>query len=79
MRDLKAQTDGVLAVMGSGRLISSLTAAGLIDEFLLMIHPLVLGSGRRLFPDGEELTLRLAQSVITPNGMVIASYEPLRG
>jgi dihydrofolate reductase len=76
---LKAQTDGVLAIMGSGVLIAALMAADLIDEYLLMIHPLVLGSGRRLFPDGAEATLRLAQGVITSAGMVIASYEPVRG
>jgi dihydrofolate reductase len=74
---LKAQSEGVLAIMGSGRLIGSLMAANLIDEFLLMIHPLVLGSGRRLFPDGLDATLRLAQGVVTPEGMVIASYEPV--
>ena len=45
---LKAQSNGVLAIMGSGQLISSLMAADLVDEYLLMIHPLVLGTGRRL-------------------------------
>lgn len=75
---LKARTDGVLAIMGSGELIGSLMAADLIDEYLLMIHPLVLGSGRRLFPDGVEMTLRLTQGVVTSGGMVIASYEPAR-
>jgi dihydrofolate reductase len=75
---LKARTDGVLGLMGSGVLIRSLTAADLIDEYLLMIHPLVLGAGRRLFPDGTEATLRLAQGVITNAGVVIASYEPAR-
>jgi dihydrofolate reductase len=76
---LKARSDGVLAIMGSGVLIGSLIAADLIDEYLLMIHPLVLGSGRRLFPEGVEATLRLAQGVITSAGVVIASYEPVRG
>jgi dihydrofolate reductase len=56
----QAKTDGVLAIMGSGVLIGALMAADLIDEYLLMIHPLVLGSGRRLFPEGVEATLRLA-------------------
>lgn len=73
---LKAQTTGVLAIMGSGQLIRSLIAADLIDEYLLMIHPLVLGSGERLFPEGAEATLRLTSSKTTPSGMIVATYEP---
>jgi dihydrofolate reductase len=76
---LKAQTDGVLAIMGSGELIGSLMAADLIDEYLLMIHPLVLGTGRRLFPGGVHLPLRLTDSVATATGVVIATYEPAGG
>ena len=73
---LKAQPGGVLAIVGSGVLIGSLMAAGLIDEYLLMIHPLVLGTGRRLFPDGVQVSLRLTGSVTTATGEVIATYEP---
>ncbi len=76
--DLRARTDGVLGIMGSGVLISSLMAADLIDEYLLFIRPLVLGSGRRLFPQGVEATLRLAKGAITAAGIVIASYERRR-
>jgi dihydrofolate reductase len=76
VRALKARTDGVLAVMGSGELIASLLGNGLIDEYLLMIHPLVLGKGRRLFPDGGHLSLQLTGSSTTTTGVVIASYEP---
>jgi dihydrofolate reductase len=76
---LKAQSSGVLAIMGSGVLIGSLMAAGLIDEYLLMIHPLVLGTGRRLFPEGVQLPLRLISSVASATGVVIATYEPARG
>jgi dihydrofolate reductase len=75
---LKAQSGGVLAIMGSGVLIGSLMAADLIDEYLLMIHPLVLGTGRRLFPEGVHASLRLTDSVTTATGMVIATYEPAR-
>ena len=75
---LKAQSAGVLAIMGSGQLIGSLMAADLIDEYLLMIHPLVLGSGRRLFPEKVYVPLRLTDSVTTATGVVIASYEPAR-
>jgi dihydrofolate reductase len=53
-------------------------AANLIDEYLLMIHPLVLGTGRRLFPAGVHVSLRLTDSVTTPAGVVIATYEPAR-
>jgi dihydrofolate reductase len=77
VRALKAQSGGVLAIMGSGVLIGSLRAAGLIDEYLLMIHPLVLGTGRRLFSGGEELSLRLTGSSTTASGVVIATYEPV--
>ncbi len=75
---LKARSDGVLAIMGSGELIGSLMAADLIDEYLLMIHPLVLGGGRRLFPANARVTLRLTDSVTTSTGVVIATYEPAR-
>jgi dihydrofolate reductase len=75
---LKVQCNGVLAIMGSGQLIGSLMVADLIDEYLLMIHPLVLGSGRRLFPPGAEVMLRLTDCLATPTGVVIATYEPTR-
>jgi dihydrofolate reductase len=75
---LKAQSGGVLAIMGSGELIGSLMAASLIDEYLLMIHPLVLGTGRRLFPVGVHASLRLAGSVQAAGDVVIATYEPVR-
>ena len=78
VRALKAQAGGVLGIMGSGVLIGSLMAADLIDEYLLMIHPLVLGTGRRLFPEGVHVSLRLADSVTSATGVVIATYEPAR-
>jgi dihydrofolate reductase len=65
-----------LHIMGSGALIESLHPAGLIDEYLVMVHPLVLGSGRRLFPDGSApATLRLVDATTTTTGVVIATYE----
>jgi dihydrofolate reductase len=75
---LKAQSGGVLAIMGSGELIGSLMAADLIDEYLLMIHPVVLGTGRRLFPGGVHVSLRLTDSVVAASSVVIATYEPAR-
>jgi dihydrofolate reductase len=66
-----------LGVLGSGELVRSLMRHGLIDEYLLMIHPLVLGSGRRMFADdGTFAALRLVDSVTTTTGVVIATYRP---
>ena|SRR5918995_1142805 len=76
--ELKEQPGKDLQIMGSGALIQSLMPAGLIDEYLLMIHPLVLGAGRRLFADGSPpTTLRLNDSRTTTTGVVIATYQPL--
>lgn len=51
--------------------------ANLVDEFVLLIHPLVLGSGRRLFPDGGAFaSLNLRDSKTTSKGVVIATYQP---
>jgi dihydrofolate reductase len=64
-------------VMGSGELIQSLARRGLIDEYMLMIHPIVLGSGRRLFADGTpSASLQLADgAATTTTGVVITSYQ----
>ena len=60
--------------MGSGVLIRSLLAADLIDEYLLTIAPLVLGSGRRMFSDGAHTSLRLTDSMTTSKGVIVATY-----
>jgi dihydrofolate reductase len=77
--ELKRELEGSLTILGSGALIGSLIERDLIDEYLLLIHPLALGSGRRLFPDHATVPLRLADSVVTTTGVVIATYRPLRG
>ena len=73
---LKQQLDRDLMILGSGALIRSLLPHHLIDEFVLTTHPLVLGSGQRLFPQGTAVALRLTDSVITTTGVVIATYQP---
>jgi dihydrofolate reductase len=65
-----------LTVIGSGELVRSLIGRGLIDEYLLLIHPLVLGSGRRLFADGNVASLELQDTLVTTTGVVIATYRP---
>ncbi|MEW9874147.1 dihydrofolate reductase family protein [Arthrobacter sp. HS15c] len=74
---LKEQPGPDIAVLGSGELIQSLRSRNLIDEYVLLIHPLILGTGRRLFPDGPETGLRLANSVTTTTGVVIATYRAI--
>ncbi len=74
---LKQQPGKDLLIMGSGELIQSLMRANLIDDYVLLIHPLVLGAGRRLFPDGgATATLRLVATSTTDKGVVIATYQP---
>jgi dihydrofolate reductase len=75
--DLKKEPGKDLQIMGSGELIRSLMPRDLIDEYMLMIHPLVLGEGRRLFRDGgPSAPLRLVDTVTTTTGVVIATYQP---
>ncbi|MDP9208540.1 MAG: dihydrofolate reductase family protein [Actinomycetota bacterium] len=74
---LKEQPGDDLTVLGSGELIQSLRRRDLIDEYLLLIHPLVLGSGRRLFPDGgPAAALRMVDAKPTTTGVLIATYQP---
>ena len=64
-------------IMGSGVLVQSLMRRNLVDEYVLLIHPLILGSGRRLFPDGGAFAaLRLVDTKTTTTGVVIATYQP---
>ena len=66
-------TDGPdLIVLGSGVLVQSLRAHNLVDEYVLSIHPLLLGSGTRLFPDGNTAALELIDSTTTSTGVIIA-------
>jgi dihydrofolate reductase len=77
VRELKAGApEDELVVLGSGELVRGLLAAGLVDELKLLIHPLVLGTGTRLFPDGgARVPLTLTDSVATSTGVVIATYR----
>jgi dihydrofolate reductase len=71
---LKARSDESFTILGSGELIKSLVRRNLIDVYILLIFPVILGSGRRMFPDGESLRLRLLESVTTSKGVIIATY-----
>jgi len=68
-----------IVVLGSGDLVRSLTRHNLVDRYVLQIHPLVLGSGRRLFAeDGAYAALRLVDTKTTTTGVMIATYRPAK-
>jgi dihydrofolate reductase len=73
---LKKEPGDDLVILGSGDLIHSLAARSLIDQYVLLIHPLVLGPGLRLFTDNAAFAkLRLAKSITTSTGVIIATYD----
>jgi dihydrofolate reductase len=79
IKELKQRHEKTLVIFGSGVLIQSLMQHNLIDEFVLQIHPLVLGRGRRLFPpDGSSIKLNLVKSITTATGIVIGTWTVAR-
>lgn len=73
---LKAQPGRELQVHGSARLAQSLLAAGLVDEIRLVVAPVVVGAGRRFFPDGgAPAGLELASNTSTPGGLALQTYR----
>jgi dihydrofolate reductase len=74
---LKERLARDVVVLGSGELVQTLALNGLVDEYVLLIHPLVLGSGRRLFDDtGAPTTLQLVDAKTSPSGVLITTYRP---
>ena len=77
VRDLKAQEDGELLVPGSGALVRWLFANDLVDQLDLLIYPVIIGQGARLFPDsGPDRALDLVTSRNTARGITIQTYRP---
>ncbi|MBW0447694.1 dihydrofolate reductase [bacterium M00.F.Ca.ET.228.01.1.1] len=75
IRALKQQTGAALLTFGSGNMVAQLLAADLVDELRLVIYPLILGHGKRLFGENAPASaFRLAQSVSTPRGVIITRY-----
>ena len=68
---------GVIVILGSGEVVRKLLAKQLVDELILLIHPLVLGDGQRLFDDGGPGALfELADTRTTTTGVIAATYRP---
>jgi dihydrofolate reductase len=75
---LRRDVEADLVVLGSGELVRSLAGAGLVDVYVLSIHPLTLGTGTRLFAEGKTAygTWDLVETVTTTTGVIIATYRP---
>jgi dihydrofolate reductase len=75
VRNLKEQAGKDILVDGSSVLVHTLIENGLVDEYVLHVYPVVLGGGKRLFPEGKRLNLKLGQTVTLPTGVVYQRYE----
>ena len=76
--ELKEGEGGNIVVLGSGGLVQTLYENDLVDEYALMIIPIVLGGGKKLFRDLPKKPLRLAESVTTSTGVLMTTYLPER-
>jgi dihydrofolate reductase len=74
--NIKQQQGSDLHVWGSGNLIQTLIKYDLVDTFWLMIYPITLGAGKRLFADGTiPMTFKVTESKVTPSGVIVMNYE----
>ena len=78
VRKLKQEPGKNILLDGSSVLAHTLIDNDLVDEFALHVYPLVLGSGKRLFPAGKRLNLTLVESQMLPTGVVYQRYRPAR-
>jgi riboflavin biosynthesis pyrimidine reductase len=77
IRDLRGRDGKALQVMGSASLAAQLITHGLVDEYRLMIEPILLGGGKRLFPDDSQArALELVAATTTATGVLICTYRP---
>ncbi|MDR3574286.1 MAG: dihydrofolate reductase family protein [Anaerolineaceae bacterium] len=77
LAELKVQPGKDFMIMGSGELVQSLMKQNLVDLYVLLIHPLILGLGRHLFPEGGiYATLKLIDAKSTSSGVVVVTYQP---
>jgi dihydrofolate reductase len=75
---LKEAEGGEIHVHGSARLAQSLAAAGLVDRYTLLVFPLLLGSGKKLFGDGDKTKLELVEHAAYGNGITLQRYDVVR-
>lgn len=77
IKQLKREPGGDLVIYGSASLVHTLTNLGAIDEYQLLVHPVILGGGKPLFGDIHgQVTLKLVNSKTHPSGVVLLTYQP---
>jgi dihydrofolate reductase len=76
VKKLKQQSGQNILLYASGALVRSLMPHDVIDEYRLMVHPVIIGKGKHLFADGSEAKLKLVDTKTTSTGVVILSYQP---
>jgi dihydrofolate reductase len=75
---LKQEPGKDLVIYGSASIVQQLTNLGLIDEYQLLVHPIVLGSGKRLFKDVSNTNLKLVETKTFSSGVVLLTYQPTK-
>jgi dihydrofolate reductase len=78
VRDLKAQPGKHILIDGSSVLVQTLIPHDLVDEYHLLVYPVVLGGGKKIFPDDVRVNLRLLEARPIPSGVVLMRYAPER-
>ena len=78
VRKLKAQSGNNILLDGSSVLVHTLIENDIVDEYALHVYPLVLGGGKKLFPEGSRVNLKLIEATPLPTGVVYQRYEPVR-
>jgi dihydrofolate reductase len=73
---LKEQPGQQMLIDGSATLVESLMETDLIDEYRFLVHPIILGSGKRFFKDGSKAALKLVEIRTVSSGVVLMRYQP---
>ena len=78
IKKLKEQSGKDMVIFGSGTIVQALTNHGLVDEYRLLVNPIILGSGRPMFKDVKEIKLKLLKTRSFRNGNILLYYEPIK-
>lgn len=78
IKKLKQQKGSDMVIFGSGTIVQAMTNLGLVDEYRLMLNPVILGKGKSMFKDVKKLDLKLFKTKVFKNGNVLLYYQPIK-